>query len=177
MRKIIVFIVFAFPLWNGLQAQTREKDALIGYGFGAPGSTTGSVTTLHIGGGADWVNKKGWGVGAELGYFAATEAIGEGRAIFSVDAAYHFLSSQTGQKAAPFIAGGYSAIIAKESHEKTVNLGNFGIGVNYWFSEKLGLRVEFRDHLRNDLGKTSHLWGIRIGVGFREVSPAGNQGP
>jgi hypothetical protein len=31
----------------------------------------------------------------------------------------------------------------------------------------MGLRVEFRGHLRNDEGATSHLYAFRIGVAYR----------
>jgi hypothetical protein len=39
--------------------------------------------------------------------------------------------------------------------------------VDIWLKPKVGLRVEFRDHIWSDEGYTVHFWGARFGVTFR----------
>ena len=48
----------------------------------------------------------------------------------------------------------------------TLNGYNFGGGVNYWLSDRAGLRFEVRDNVMPDYEDT-HLVGFRFGVTFR----------
>jgi hypothetical protein len=48
----------------------------------------------------------------------------------------------------------------------TANGFNFGGGVNYWFREHLGLRLEFRDNV-STTWDTEHYLGFRVGLAFR----------
>ena len=40
--------------------------------------------------------------------------------------------------------------------------------MNYWFRERVGLRLEFRDQVGIELeGPSSHFYGLRVGLSFR----------
>jgi hypothetical protein len=133
-----------------------------GYIFAAPGAYVGysdSVATLHVGGGGEALVYRGLGVGAEIGAIGALEESGGGLGLFSVNGSYHF--GQKG-KIVPFLTGGYSVV----GGNGTRNLANFGIGVNYWLRERIGIRLEFRDHFYLD-GAGRQLRGFRIGFAFR----------
>jgi hypothetical protein len=174
LAKIIAMIFLLFHLPPGFQAQSlsgsassekREKIALHraqGYFFIAPGVYNGyggMVATLHIGGGGEAVVYQGLGVGAEVGLLSALQGSGGGIGLFSANGSYHFSRRN---KISPFLTGGYSSV----SGHGQRNLVNFGGGANYWIRERIGLRIEFRDHVYAD-GSGRHLLGIRVGLLFR----------
>lgn len=133
-----------------------------GYVFAAPGGVSGDGQTsaaLHLGAGGEALVHRGLGVGAEIGYLANPRLLA-GAGLLSVNGSYHFASGQPAAKAVPFITGGYSLGF----RSGVANLVNVGGGVNYWFKDQLGLRVEFRDHL---YASEVHLWSFRFGLAFR----------
>jgi hypothetical protein len=164
MRRVICgWVLLTFFAVPGA-AQTSDEHQAQGYAFFAPGGVAagGSQGTIHFGGGVEALVYKGLGVGGEIGYLAPTRSFGNGLGVFSADGSYHFLTRQRDQKLVPFVTSGYSLFF----RSGTANLVNFGGGVNYWFRERTGLRVEFRDHIRPDY-TTAHFWEFRIGVAFR----------
>ena len=162
IQPLIVLLLLAMP---GLAAAQTSTSAGHGYVFFAPGGATGrgfTTSTLNLGGGGEAFVAENFAVGSEIGALWPTENFGAALGLFSVNGAYHFGRSAEGRKAVPFVTGGYSLLF----REETSNLYNLGAGVDYWFREKLGLRLEFRDHIWNP-GTTVHLWQVRIGMTFR----------
>jgi len=136
-----------------------------GYAFFAPGASSCSGCNnmmLHFGGGAEGIIGKGIGVGAELGFLAPRQNVGEGLGVFSPNGYFHFRGKNKDRKVDPFVTGGYT-LFFRSGH---ANLWNFGGGLNYWFASRLGLKVELRDHIWPENGAT-HYWGVRIGLNFR----------
>ena len=118
--------------------------------------------TLHAGGGGDGVLGKGIGVNVELGGIWPRECFGPCiMGVFSPGGTYHFRRGAE-LKLDPFVAGGYSLMV-RDGHE---NLFYFGGGANYWFSRKVGLRMEMRDHVSTQY-TTIQFWSFRLGVAFR----------
>ncbi len=134
-----------------------------GYVFFAPGALTAGGTrgTYHTGAGGEVLFYKGLGAGAELGYLAPWDYPRSGLGVASVDGSYHF-GAKEDAKLVPFVASGYTLMW----HSGSGNLFNFGGGVNYWFRDHWGLRLEFRDHVWPN-NPTAHYWGFRIGLSFR----------
>ena len=139
-----------------------------GYLFAAPGALTasilgarGSTATLHLGAGGEGIFGKGIGLGAEAGALLPEGQVEAVVGLGSVNGYYHFVHSE--QKADPFVTGGYTVGF----RGATVNLFNFGGGVNYWFISRLGVKVEVRDHLWTPANATVHAWGVRLGLTFR----------
>jgi hypothetical protein len=162
MRKLI-WITLLMTLLPGLAlAQTTGERRIHGYLFAAPGANTeGSPVTLHIGGGIDGRVYRGVGVGGEIGFLGPASSLRDSFGIFSVNTSYHFLTGAKSGKLAPFVSGGYSLFF----RDGTANAVNFGGGVNYWFKDRVGLRVEFRDHVAPEY--PDHFLGVRIGISFR----------
>jgi len=138
-----------------------------GYAFFAPSGVFtkyGHTGTVHFGGGGEALVYKGIGIGAELGYLAPWKYMGSGIGMLSVDGSYHFTRNR---KVSPFITGGYS-LAFRDGH---INLVNFGGGMNWWVTDRFGLRLEFRDHLYRQTRmyptQNVHYLGGRIGVAFR----------
>ena len=157
VRRIFVLSLLTVILSAAAQAQHSH-----GYLFVAPGGISASghtAMTVHLGAGGEGVLGKGIGIGAELGALGPRESFSDLVGLFSANGYYHF--SRSG-KADPFLTGGYSLLFRFEH----ANLANFGLGMNYWLVRRLGLKVEFRDHIRTS-GATTHYWGIRVGPAFR----------
>lgn len=139
----------------------------LGYGFFGVGAATccgDSTGTWHAGGGGEAVIGDAVGIGAEIGYLNLVESGSDGLGVFSVNGAYHFFPGQPSHRVRPFVTGGYTLGFASDGHE---NLLNFGGGVDYWLKPKVGLRVEFRDHVWGEEGDTLHFWSVRFGVTFK----------
>jgi hypothetical protein len=158
---LIVFVMTLAPAIG--MAQTAKEHRGQGYVFVAPGavSSEGTTATLHFGVGGEGLVHKGLGIGAEIGYVGPTRGLGEGIGIFSANGSYHFRNASASGKLVPFVTGGYSLAF----REGAASGVNFGGGVNYWFRERIGLRLEFRDQVFAD-GAT-HFYGFRIGLAFR----------
>lgn len=134
-----------------------------GYLFVAPGgaSSSGSTSgTIQIGAGGEAVFARGIGAGAELSALGPTSSFSDLIGVLSLNGYYHPARSEG--RLDPFVTAGYS-LGFRSGH---INLFNFGGGVNYWFHPKIGLKLEFRDHIHSD-GGTIHYWGVRVGLDFR----------
>jgi hypothetical protein len=59
----------------------------------------------------------------------------------------------------PFVSGGYTFVRSSAAF-------NFGGGVNIWLHERVGVRIEFRDH-RFIFDEPLDAYGWRVGVAFR----------
>jgi hypothetical protein len=163
MRYLITAIVFAAMTPLAGVAQSSAEYRAQGYGFVGPGGVSdGGATTLHFGVGGEGLVYKGLGVGGEIGYLAPARSLGDGFGVLSPNVSYHFLNASRSGKVVPFVTGGYSLLF----RSGTANAVNFGGGVNWWFKQRLGLRLEVRDQVpaHSDL---SHFINLRIGLSFR----------
>ncbi len=147
---------------NRAPAATPHSDHRFqGYLFISPGTYVGyseSRATIHVGGGAEALLYGGIGMGTEVGVLGAiggSDILG----LLSIDGSYHFSRRQ---KVSPFLTGGYSLVGGNGRR----NLVNYGGGVNWWFRENRGIRLEFRDHIYAD-GSRRHLLSYRLGFTFR----------
>jgi opacity protein-like surface antigen len=146
-------------------AQERSTAAYQPYTFAAPGGISqGGGTTLHLGGGIEMLAWKGLGVAFEGGYLGPlSEGFQSGIGVVSANAIYQFGQPQR-RKVTPFVTGGYSLAFRDE----TANAINVGGGVNYWLTDGVALRVEFRDHIPFEEGLSDlHVWGARVGFTWR----------
>ncbi len=145
----------------GASALTGWGQRANGYIFAAPGALSccgASESTLHAGAGAELKVWKNLGAGVEVGALGPTHDYSLALGVASVNGYYHLLGSD--RKFDPFVTGGYS-VFFRSGH---LNLGNVGMGSNYWFAKHFGVRVEGRDHIYNSFGSTLHYWGVRFGI-------------
>ncbi len=165
MKKVLLGLAVLLLAPGLLLAQGRGNYRAQGYFFVAPGGATAAGSTagtLSLGGGGEWFVYKGLGLGGELAYLAPTSSFRDGFGALSVNGSYHFENEAQSRKLVPFITAGYTLGV----RSGTVNLANFGGGVNYWLRERWGLRFEGRD-LVNTTGPTTHFWQLRFAVAFR----------
>jgi len=164
--KATLPVILALLLPFALAAQ-NHKSAGHGYVFAAPGgASSGGFTqsTFHLGGGGEapvWGNLA---LGAEIGWLAPASQLDGGFGVFSINPSYRFRTGSENSRAIPFVTGGYSLFFRRE----TANAFNLGGGVDYWFRDKLRMRVEVRDHIRNPrFNRPIHFWQVRVGLTFR----------
>jgi hypothetical protein len=137
-------------------AQTRSY----GYAFVAPGRETGYGALVHAGFGGDWImHRSGLGVGGEIGGVAGRKS-GGSFAVLSANASYHVPVENL--KLKPFVTFGGGTITNFLRGDAQVNYGG---GVHYWFTDRLGARLELRDHVW--FGADRHLVEVRFGLAFR----------
>src|SRR5262245_30953773 len=145
-------------------AQTTDGHRAQGYVFAGAGGTApdGVGATLNFGVGGEGLIHKGLGAGGEIGYLTPARTMSDGFGILSANGSYHFISASESRRLVPFVTGGYSFFF----RSGFANGFNAGGGINYWFREHMGLRIEFRDHVIHD-SRNVHLVGIRVGLSFR----------
>ena len=149
-------------------AATASAQRSLGYWYIAPGGVTAAGHTgllIDMGGGGELALGKGIAAGVELGAIGpkhsyTSNVMGQG----SLNGYYHFRHSKDA-RLDPFVTGGYSLFFRRG----TANLGNFGGGLNAWFTNTLAFRFEFRDHVLP--GVPTHYWGIRMGMSFTSLEP------
>jgi hypothetical protein len=161
MRKLFLAPLLAVLLPFAAAAQSVDRRGQ-GYAFVAPTTSTGGGSGLHFGAGGEGLVYKGLGLGAEVGYVAAARELGEGIGVLSPNVSYNFTKASRSGKFAPFVTGGYSLLFGSDA----LHAVNVGGGLNWWFKDRVGLRLEFRDHVTVRFG-SAHLFGVRIGLAFR----------
>ena len=159
-RNAVLSVVLLGVFAGALKAQHSN-----GYVFFAPGGVTccgQTFMTLQFGAGGEVILAKGIGLGAEVCAVGMRQYFSDSvLGVFSPNGYYHFVHGKD-LKFDPFVTGGYT-LMFRSGH---ANLFNFGGGLNYWFSNRLGVRLEVRDQVHVD-GSSVHYWGGRIGLAFR----------
>jgi hypothetical protein len=158
IRRILIALVLCAT------ARAAEAQAL-GYGIAGPAGYSGFFSSnaglVHAAGGVELLAGGRLGGGGEFGLIAGS---GGGLWVSSVNGVYHGYRITGDRKVMPFLTGGYTHM---SSGDGSFNAWNVGGGVDIWPKERVGLRVEYRDHIRPDDRGTVHYWTIRAGVVFR----------
>lgn len=132
-----------------------------GYVVGGPAGVSGffrsSASSAHIAGGGEALVGGLVGVGAEVGALANSSNV---LLVMSGNGVAHLSSGRF----SPFVTAGYTRM---QSGEGGFNAWNAGAGADYRAGIRVGLRFDFRDHVRPDSRGTVHYWTFRGGVVFR----------
>jgi hypothetical protein len=175
-----VVLFFAMITWTHAapaSSQQNDKPGIQGYFFVAPSPVyQGNCvcyrgTSIHFGGGADFLLYKGFGAGAELGHITAPNEgyfnglnTRAGIGLFSANGYYFLLRKR---KLSPFGTLGYTLGFGGGQ----TNFINFGGGANYWINSHVGLLLEFREYINHKAMLDSHLntriLSARFGLSFR----------
>ena len=160
MKKVIVVVfgtlLFASPAW-AQESQGADKRAFF---FGAPGVIMGTdAATMHVGGGVETVWANGLGFAFDAGYFTGSD-FGNGAVSISPAMIYEL---PVNGRVKPYVRGG-GTLLANRSHAGL--LWTVGGGVNFWFKERMALKVEIRDSFfAEDPGEG--LVDVMVGLVFR----------
>lgn len=162
MKRIVIAVLLFVCLSSLASAQANN-----GYVFFAPGQIRGgggSSMFLHFGGGMKHMMESRLGFGGELGLWGPKQHFSDSYGgHFSLNS-YYKMDITSSKKLVPFMTIGYTRTFG---HDSGGNWVNFGGGLDYWFREKMGAMVEFRDHVHRESKITFNLWEIRVGLAFR----------
>ncbi len=157
--RIAIIAVLLMALPAAVFAQNPGERKGWGYGYaGFGGSSAG--TAFHVGGGGEILLASGFGLGAEAARFGATSRFANNSVtVISAGLSYHFGARHLSRKLVPFMTGGLSLANSRSGG------GNFGGGVQYWVHERVGLRLEFREHIFSS--DSPFISAIHVGLAFR----------
>ena len=164
-----VAIVSTLALVAGvITARPAGAQALV-YGIAGPAGHAGffgssSSPALHAAGGGEVLAGGRVGGGGEFGMLANASG---GLFVTSVNGVFHVVPSvrtPARNRTSPFVSGGYTRM---SSGEGGFDAWNIGGGADVWLKPGVGLRLEFRDHIRPDRRGDVHYWAFRAGVTFR----------
>lgn len=165
-RTAIVSTLVA--LAGGIAAVRPAAAQVIGYGIAGPAGYTGffggAFESVHAAGGGEVLAGGRVGGAGEFGILANPSG---GFFVTSANAVFHFapsVSTPIRRRISPYVSGGYTRL---HSGEGGHNGWNAGIGADVWLKPRVGLRVDFRDHVRPDSRGGVHYWSFRAGVAFR----------
>jgi hypothetical protein len=140
----------------------------LGYAIVGPagysGFFGGAAGLGHAAGGGEVLTGGRVGGGGEFGILAGT---GGALLVTSINAVFHLgpgRATPGRSRLSPYVSGGYTRM---SSGEGSFNGWNVGAGADLWFKPRVGLRVEFRDHVRPDSRGGVHYWAVRAGVALR----------
>lgn len=160
MRKLIP-VLFLTSL-TCLTSPTRLEAQGLGYAAGGFGGYSGffgnSSPSLHAGAGGEVVAADRVGIGGEFAFF-------DRLIVGTANASVH-LSGVKSARFSPFLTGGYSRFGIGDG-EGAFNTVNVGAGLHYWAADRVGFRVEVRDHFRPDDRGSTQYWSARAGIAFR----------
>jgi hypothetical protein len=169
-RRRLISIVAAGVLAATLAGAGRAEAQVqaLGYGIAGPAGYSAffnsSSTALHAAGGAEVLAGGRVGVGGEFGLLLN---LGGALWVTSANGVFHFTPSvptPTRSRVSPFVTGGYTRMT---SGDGAFNAWNIGGGADVWLKPRVGLRLEFRDHIRPDRRGNVQYWTFRAGVVFR----------
>ena len=159
-RRLLLLLIASWVLApSHARAQASEKDGTWAYGYGYVGFGAAIGEELgdplfELGPGTDVMLGR-FGLTGELGYVAAAEHPLDGFGTFSPGVLFAFAKRGT----VPFVKGGYTLFFRGGTES-----GWFvGAGVNFWRSDRFGLRAELNDQVLFG----NHLLAARFAVLFR----------
>ena len=165
MRPIVAAAILALALGQTVVAQHSNAYLFAG-GSTIPGRimfTYWHGNYRHMGGGAEAGIGERFTLGGEAGALLSTAATFRRNALVaSFGPGFHFFP-RSDRKLDPFLAGGASLLAGSG----VGGMFYYGGGINYWFDSRLGLRLEFRDHVWSPEATPIHFIGARIGLTIR----------
>jgi hypothetical protein len=146
-------------------APRYAESQVVGYGIFGPTVLSGGSEYLVSGttaGGAEFLFNGRIGVGVEAGFIGTPQS---GWPVLSATGVWHLASSRhAGPKVSPFLAAGISSIDSERSPNRSWNIG---AGIDVWMRERVGLRIDYRDHFTPQADFTPRYSMLRVGVVFR----------
>ena len=160
MRTSILLMIMA-GLPAALRADTVGENRYYGSGYAVlgMGSCVHGVGNVSVAGGGDAFLYRGLTFGGEIGHYQFVERNSNGFGLGGLNAGYHFGNRRGAARVEPFVSGGLGL-----AFRNSASLGgSFGGGVNYWFSRRVGLRLEGRAYgFREDA-----IVKFGVGISFR----------
>src|SRR5688500_11223151 len=150
-------LAFVLTIACVFDAQGQGQGYVVAGPAGVSGFFSSSASSVHVAGGGEVLAGGLVGVGAEVGALANSSNV-----LLVVSG--NGVANLSRSPFSPFVTAGYTRM---QSGEGGFNAWNAGVGANYWIRDGVGVRFDFRDHVRPDSRGTVHYWTFRGGVVFR----------
>lgn len=162
MKKISIVVLAVMLFASPALAQDVSGVNTRGFVFVAPGTYTGydSETMLRFGGGIETVARNGLGFAFDAGWLTTTRGLENGITSVSGAMLYEF---PLDRPVRPYLRGGAGLIANRSGSEAFWNIGG---GINYWFRDRHGLKVEVRDTF-TDSNMRYGLLEVLVGYMFK----------
>jgi hypothetical protein len=158
----VVRIVAVGVVFMGASRLAEAQSAV--YGIGGPAGVSGffrtSSNAVHAAGGVDVLAAGRVGVSGEFGIFGNISSV---LWVTSANGTFALVDGSAA-RVVPFVTGGYTRM---SSGDGSFNAWNVGAGINAWLGERIGVRADFRDHVRPDSRGNVQYWTVRAGVVVR----------
>ena len=156
----VLFLLLLILIGGARLASAQVSGYAIG-GLSGFSGFFGSSSGLHGAAGAEVLIAGIAGASAEIGLLG-----NESSALWvtSVYGVVHVVPNRRGRTVSPYITGGYTRM---SSGDGEFNIWNAGAGIDIWPHDRVGIRAEFRDHVRNDRRGDVHYWSLRAGITVR----------
>jgi hypothetical protein len=138
---------------------TSQGSVVVAAGANSNGFSAGQPFFQVTGAGEALIQNR-VGLGGELGLARGGR---DTWATVSLNGRLYFPREGNRNGVAPFVSGGYTTFFTGSGGIAALDVGG---GVTYWFNDRTGLLLEFRDALSQPLGP-NHYWTARIGIAFR----------
>jgi hypothetical protein len=141
MKKVSIVVLGILLFASPALAQEGKEVERRSFLYAAPGVFTGwgDLTTLRFGGGVEFVAANGLGFAFDAGYLTDAESFSFGLGSVSPAVMYEF---PLRGRVRPYLRSGIGLMAGSGGGALFWNLGG---GVNYWFRDRTGLKVEVRD--------------------------------
>jgi len=158
MKRVAIGLVFLTLLVQEVSAEDRRGWFYLFAGAGR-GSGDGSPSVVQGGAGGEFLLKSGFGLGGEFNHTTSARRTG-GFSAAAVNASYHFGGREAGRKLVPFVTGGGFFMLG--GRDAGADIGG---GIQYWWTDRMALRVEFRTHILSSDVPYIHM--VRFGIALR----------
>ena len=155
--RVSVSVMLACLVVASASARAQGLGSVVAGPAGVSGFFGSSSNSLHAAGGGEALLKGLVGIGGEAGLLANSSNV---LWVVSANGVVHLGVARV----SPFLTGGYTRMGGGEGG---FNAWNAGGGVDFWTTSRLGVRLDFRDHIRPDIRGTVHYWTVRGGMVFR----------
>jgi hypothetical protein len=138
-RIILAMTLLSIPAWPQTEPAVKTfKYNGNGYTFFSAGACLHGYANVGVGGGGEAFIWRGLTIGAEIGYYRFTAYRNAGYGVATVYPGYHFVDRKKPVKWDPYVNG---TVLGLGFARGRAAAGHLGVGVNYWFKEKIGLQT------------------------------------
>ena len=158
-KMVAVLALLLLTSSSPLRAQSESQ----GYLVIAPAVVSGggeSHSALQGVVGGEGVFPGGVGLGAEIGALGVRAGSDSLASLLSLNGYFHVPRSFS--TVDPFLTAGYTALF---DFFNNTSFSNLGVGMNWWFASRVGLKLEFRDHFRTG-NESANVATFRFGLAF-----------
>ena len=161
MKLLLLAVAVSALTASGQNSESYKRHGYAYYSVGRWPEV--DQTSNAYGAGAEFFVFRGLTLGGEVGQvFSVGRPYTSSFVLAAFNPAWHFAPRGRASTVVPFVTGGIGGAFRGRGGSV---LGNYGAGLTWWFHDRLGARLEVRDHVCPVCD--SNLVLFRAGISFR----------